>query len=145
MGSIIKLSSINNDIIGKLMPPIIFCISEEKLTVFTKEYQVISINGILSRRLLQYEPDKCNLFIADEFDEIISNIDGPILIKDFEILFDPQLQIDVLRLFILANRKKRIAILWCGKYKTGKLIFAEPEYKDYKSYNIKDYDISCIV
>lgn len=42
----------------------------------------------------------------------------------------------------MANRRKQMVILWCGTYENGKLFFAEPEYADYKTYNIADYDIS---
>lgn len=145
MGSTFKLSSMNKDKIEKLMTPLIFCMGQDKLASYSEEYNVLSINGLLAKKLLEYEPDKRGLFIADEFNNIIDSIDEPVLLKDFEILFDPDFQIDVLKLFIMTNRKKRIAVLWCGKYRSGKLIFAEPEYEDYKAYNINDYDISCII
>lgn len=145
MGSVFKLSSLNEDKLSKLMTPIVFCIDEDKIVSCTKGYNVLSVNGPLSEKLLNYQPKKRNLYIIDEFNKIIDNICEPILIKDFEILFDPGFQIDVLKLFIMTNRKKRIAVAWCGKCRYGKLTFAEPGYPDYKAYNIKDYDISSIV
>lgn len=145
MGSTINLSLLSKDKINKLLTPIIFCINENKVSSYTKGYNDLCINEILSKQLLIYERDKRNLFVADELNKIIDNSEGPLLIRDFGILFNPEYQLDVLKLFILANRKKEIAVLWSGRYEDGKLLFAEPGYIDYKSYNITDYDITCII
>jgi len=145
MGSTIKLSSLNKDKLNKLLTPIVSCVNENKVTSYKKGYNVLSINEILSKRLLIYERDKRNLFVADELNKIIENNGEPLLIRDFEILFNPEYQLDILKLFIIANRKKKIAVLWSGRYEDDKLLFAEPGYIDYKSYNVNDYDISCII
>lgn len=145
MGFTIKLSSLNKDKLNKLLTPIVFCINENKVASYTKEYNVLSINEILAKRLMIYERYKRNLFVADEVNKIINGNGEPLLIRDFEVLFNPEYQFDVLKLFIMANRKKKIAVLWSGKYEDGRLLFAEPGYIDYKSYNINDYDISCII
>ena len=145
MGSTFKLSSLDKDKLNELLTPIVFCADKDKIAPYIEGYKVLSINGIVSKRLLELEQDKRNLFVGDVLSNIIDKAGEPLLIKDFEILFDPEYQLDILKLFIMANRKKRIAIIWCGKCRGGKLIFAEPEYPDYKSYNIKDYDISCLI
>ena len=145
MGFTVKLSALRVDDFNKLLTPVVFCVDEKKASSFTKDYSVLSVNGLLSEKLIRIEESKRNIFAADEMNKLIAGSNEPVLIKDFEILFDPEYQIDVLKLFILANRKKRIAVLWCGTYKDGKLFFAEPGYKDYHVYNISDYDISCII
>lgn len=145
MGSTFKISSLNKDKLDKLLTPIVFCVNEEKVVNFTKEYCVLSINEILTLRLLGFEPEERNLMVADEFNKIIAENKEPLLIKDFEILFNPEYQFDVLKLFIMANRRKQVSVLWCGTYENGRLFFAEPVYIDYKSYNLADYDISCII
>jgi len=111
MGCIIKLYSLNKDKLNKILTPIVFCINGNKVASCAKEYNILSINEILSKRLLIYERYKRNLFVADELDKIIENNGQPLLIKDFEILFNPEYQLDVLKLFIIANRKKKIAVL----------------------------------
>ena len=145
MGSTLKLSSLNREKLNKLMTPVVFCVDKGRLALYTKEYKVLSINGVLSQRLIGYEIGERNLFVADEFNKIIENSTQPIMITDFEMLFNPEYQLDVLKLFIIASRKQKIAILWCGRFEDGILRFAEPGYVDYKSYNINDYDISCII
>jgi len=99
----------------------------------------------LAQKLISYDPDKRGLFVTEEFNRIIDSLNEPILLREFEILFDPEFQLDVLKLFIQANRKKRIDILWPGKYKSQNLVFAESGYKDYKAYNISSYALSCII
>lgn len=145
MGSTFKLFSLSQNGIETLLSPVVFCINEDKIIPYTKDYEVLSINGILSKRLIDIEQDKRTFFILDEFNNIIEESGESLLIRDFEILFNPDYQIDILKMFVLANRKKKITILWCGTYEDGKLIFAEPDYRDYKSYSVKDYDISCII
>jgi len=145
MGSTFKLSSLNRENLNKLMTPVVFCIDKGRLSPYIREFKVLSVNRVLSNSLLGYDCGKRNLFVADELNKIIENSDEPILITDFEMLFNPEYQFDILKLFILANRKHKIAVLWCGRFADGNLRFAEPGYVDYKSYNIKEYDISCII
>lgn len=145
MGYTVKLESLNKDKLDRLLAPIVFCADESKVTTYTKGYNILSINEILSKKLLVYDEDKRNLIVEDELNKIIENSVEPLLIKDFEMLFNPEYQIDVLKLFIMANRKNKISVLWSGRYEEGKLLFAEPGYIDYKSYNVSDYDISCII
>ncbi len=145
MGATYKLSSINPDKISNLMFPIVFCVNRTDVIPYTKGYTTLSINKILSNRLLSYNKEKRYLYVADELNSIVDSIQGPLMITDFEILFDPQYQIDVLKSFIMINRKMETIVLWPGKYEENKLKFAEPGYEDYKSYDIGDYDITCLV
>ncbi|MBS4024828.1 MAG: BREX-3 system P-loop-containing protein BrxF [Clostridia bacterium] len=145
MGSIYKISSINPDKMNNLMFPIVFCVGKAKISKYTKGYTILSLNEELSKRLLSYDQDKRYLHVTDEINNIIHSTEGPLLITDFEILFDPEHQIDVLKLFVLLNRKKKITVLWPGKCEEDKLKFAEPGYQDYKVYKIKDYDVNCII
>jgi len=41
MGSTFRISSINKDKLNKLMTPLVFCISEDKM-LYTKEYNVLT-------------------------------------------------------------------------------------------------------
>jgi len=145
MGFVYNLASIDPDKLDKLMFPIIFCTNKTKISKYVNQYTRLSLNKTLSKRLLSYKQDKRKLFILDELNNIVKKQDGSLFIQDFEILFDPNFQIDVLKTFILLNRYRKIAVLWPGIYKNKKLIFAEPGYKDYKVYNIDHYDINCII
>lgn len=145
MGSTFKLSSLNKDTLDKLLTPLVFCVNQSQLSSAANGSDIVSINEVLSKRLLVYEQNERILCVIDEVNKIIDNAGDHLLITDFEILFNPEYQIDVLKMFIMINRKKKISIIWPGRYEEGKLKFAEPEYQDYKAYNISDYDITCII
>lgn len=61
------------------------------------------------------------------------------------MLFNPEYKIDVLRLLIDANKKHPFKVLWAGSYEDGRLIYSEEGLADYKTYEINDYDIVCVV
>ena len=52
--------------------------------------------------------------------------DSPVLITDFEMLFDPRYEIDVIKLFCDKARITNVAVKWPGKYTNSKLTYAEP-------------------
>lgn len=145
MGSTYRISTINTEKLNKLLTPVIFCQKIEKVAHLLNEYEIVSVNEVLAKKLLEIDADKRYLLVTDVLNKILNNFGEPMVIKDFEMLFDPEYQIDVLKFFINLNRTKKIALIWNGKVKDDKLIFAEPGNLDYKSYNIRDYDISCII
>ena len=67
------------------------------------------------------------------------------VISEFDVLFNPAYKLDVIKMLINVCRKKQFAVIWPGRSENGKLYYAEDGYKDYKVYNIEDYDITVIV
>ena len=65
---------------------------------------------------------------------IIAELPKNSTIKDFDVLFNPDYQIDVLQLLIAACKKREFSIIWSGTYSNGKLMYAEPGYADFKTY-----------
>ena len=82
---------------------------------------------------------------VDEVMKIVSSIQGPIFLTDYEMLFDPRYSIDVIRLFYELSRRAKIVIKWCGTLDDNHLVYATPAYSDFHSYNIHDYDITCVI
>ena len=64
---------------------------------------------------------------------------------NFLLQFRPQYKIDVIVTLINACRRKKIAAIWPGIYKNGKLIYAEEGFADYNVYEVKNYDITCVI
>ena len=60
-------------------------------------------------------------------------------------MFHPDYQIDVLKILIEARKHKRFRVVWPGDYKNGKLTYSLENYPDYKTYDIANYDITCVV
>ena len=106
-------------------------------------YQTISINTPLSKALLQYPTEERSARLEKEL-QIILNADGPLLLIDFEMLFDPRHKIDVLKLFCERARIIDLAILWPGYCSSKKLCYAAPEDPDYHEYDCDKYQIRIV-
>lgn len=77
--------------------------------------------------------------------KIVIATQAPVFLTDYEMLFDPRYNIDVIKLFCEMSRRVKIVIKWCGTLQDNRLVYATPAYKDFHSYNIYDYDIICVI
>ena len=125
---------------GGLMKPIIFCGPDEEL-----EKNAVALNVSIAEKLINAKPSRRSFRLPSIIDSIIAELTENSTIKDFDVLFNPDYQIDVLQLLIAACRKKEFAILWPGTYSDGKLMYAETGYSDFKIYDLDKYDVTCIV
>ena len=122
------------------MKPIIFCCPDEDL-----EKNAIALNVSIAEKLINVKPERRSLDLPSIVDSIIAELPENSTIKDFDVLFNPVYQIDVLRLLTAACRKKEFAILWPGTYSDGKLMYARDDCLDFKIYDLDAYDVSCVV
>lgn len=125
---------------GGLMKPIIFCGPDEEL-----EKNAVALNVSIAEKLINAKPSRRSFRLPSIIDSIIAELPENSTIKDFDVLFNPDYQIDVLQLLIAACRKKEFAILWPGTYSDWKLMYAETGYSDFKIYDLDKYDVTCIV
>lgn len=123
-----------------LMKPIIFCYSDKEL-----EKNSIALNVGIAEKLISVKPKRRSFLLPQIFDTIISGLPKNSTIKDFDVLFNPDYQIDVLQLLIAACKKREFKIIWSGTYSDEKLIYAEPDCADFKTYDLEKYDVTCIV
>lgn len=77
--------------------------------------------------------------------DVIGNLGENPLIKDIDVLFNPAYQTDVLKSLINVCRKKQFRVIWPGRYKDGRLYYAEEGYRDYKVYEIANYDVTVVI
>lgn len=122
------------------MKPIIFCGPDEEL-----EKNAVALNVSIAEKLINAKPSRRSFKLPSIIDTVIAELPENSTIKDFDVLFNPDYQIDVLQLLIAACRKKEFAILWPGTYSDGKLMYAETGYSDFKIYDLDKYDVTCIV
>lgn len=123
-----------------LMKPIIFCFPDEE-----QKRDAVALNVSVAEMLVKVKPQRRSFKIPSIIDTVIASLPPKSMIKDFDVLFNPEYQIDVLQLLITACRKNEFAILWPGTYSEGKLIYAETGYADFKIFNLEKYDVTCIV
>ena len=130
--------------VGKILTgvaqPIIYCVSDAEL-----EAEAVSIGKSLAEKLIKCNVKMRSIRMEQIFLEAINNLPDNVLVKDIDVLFHPAYQIDVLAVLKNACRKKPFRLLWSGTYRDGKLIYAEEGFADYKTYNLNQYDITCII
>lgn len=107
-----------------------------------KGYPYINLNLMLSQKLLEY-PAKIRALRLPRIVETIIGETGKdtVLLDNTEILFDPVLQQDPLRLLQQVSRNRTIVAAWNGKFEGGALIYAEPDHPEYRKY----YEVDALV
>ena len=79
------------------------------------------------------------------FQQVLNTLTEGVVIKDFDVMFNPEYEVDILRIMIAQYKIKPFDLIWPGKYQEGKLIYAEEGYSDYKVYEIDKYDVTCVI
>ncbi|NSW90669.1 MAG: BREX-3 system P-loop-containing protein BrxF [Firmicutes bacterium] len=124
---------------------IIACVDRDILKYFFSNWEWLNLGLIVSEHLLKLPKEARKEEIVDIVRKIIEVTDSEnVVIENIDVLFSPEYSLDVIKLFTLAGKNKRLIILWEGTFKNGILTYAEPGYDDYHSYEIKNYDAYCI-
>ena len=140
MGIVIKRRDLGVLDKSSLMMPIIYCDPGEELI-----NRAISLNIPLAEKLLVTKPKRRAMRMEQCLQEVLDIQEDDVVIKDFDVLFHPDYQVDVLRILIAQYKVKPFAVIWPGKYEDEKLIYAEEGYRDYKVFEIEKYDVTCVV
>lgn len=140
MGAIIKVQDITSNNIKGLLRPIIYCNPSAEMITSAKP-----INEMLAELLIKYKASRRTIQMEKCFNQILFNFPDEVIIKDFDVMFNPTYKVDVLKIMIAAYKKKPFSIIWPGKCDNGKLLYAEEGYSDYKIFIVEDYDVTCII
>lgn len=124
----------------KLMRPLIYCNSDKGI-----EERAVSLNVPLAKKLVAIDPKRRTLRMERCVQQVLGGLSADAIIKDFDVLFNPEYEVDILRILIAQYRIKPFDVIWPGRYENGKLIYAEEGYLDYKVFEINKYDITCVV
>lgn len=99
-------------------------------------YRLVNVNLELSKRLLDLPRTKRALQVEESFREVIAAVSGEVVLLDnLEILFDPALEVEPLRLLQGASRNRTLVATWNGHYRDGSLTYAEPSHPEYVRFN----------
>lgn len=140
MGDVIKardLPAIKQRGITRL---IFYCQSNHK-----QEDQAISINIEMAKKLSNIKANRRTMRLEQCFQQVLATLPDDVLIKDFDVMFNPAYAVDVLQIMCSAARSKSFRVVWPGRYENGQLIYAEEGYRDYKVFEISKYDITVVV
>jgi len=123
-----------------LLRPLIFCSPDKDL-----KDKAISLNVLLAERLVAVKPNRRTMRMEQCFQQVLNTLTEGVVIKDFDVMFNPEYEVDILRIMIAQYKIKPFDLIWPGKYQEGKLIYAEEGYSDYKVYEIDKYDVTCVI
>ena len=102
-----------------------------------KEYliPIVNVNINISKLLIGKTKDAHSREIVDWFIAKKNETrNHPILFSGIEILFEPYLKIDPLKIFKQVSRNTTVLVMWPGEYKNDNLSYASPEHAHYKTW-----------
>ncbi len=118
------------------------------LVYFRKSQEMtepVSLSKELADELLLCKQNRRSMKLEQIFNTVLDRYPNGVTVKDIDVMFNPEYQVDVLKILIAARKRKRYSLIWPGRYENGKLIYAEEGCQDYKVYEIANYDITCLV
>jgi hypothetical protein len=97
----------------------------------------VNLNLELGKRLNEVPEKRRAIKTPSVLDEIIDTYkedEKPLIFDNIELLFSPELELEPLSLLEDAGRRSVIIAAWPGALQNGSLSYAEPGYKEYKTY-----------
>ena len=120
-----------------------------RLLIYTNKEQfegsACSINKPMAEELLKLKPSRRTMQLEKCFIRVLSSLPENPTIKDIDVMFNPEYEVDVLRVLVSAYKQKPFSLIWPGKYEAGKLLYSAEGFSDYKLYDISDYDVVCAI
>jgi hypothetical protein len=102
----------------------------------------INLGLELSQALLDLTERQRALKLPRLVDQITNRFDGkPVLLDHIEVLFEPELKQDPLRLLQGLSRNRIILAIWNGPIVKGNLTYALPDHPEYRRYPVQDLNI----
>nr|WP_321329931.1 BREX-3 system P-loop-containing protein BrxF [Alcaligenes faecalis] len=99
---------------------------------------VINVNLALAGELLELTARQRSLRLPGILDQIVDQVQSPVILDNLEILFDMDLQQDPLRLLQSISRNRAVVASWNGSISFGRLLYAETGHPEYRSYDSVD-------
>lgn len=97
-----------------------------------------NINFCVSEALLPLGEKARATALNAVMQEVVDKSETPILLDNLEMLFDPRLRQDPLRLLEGLSRNRVIVASWGGHVENGKLIYVAIDHPEYRAYDTAD-------
>ncbi|MBW2072832.1 MAG: BREX-3 system P-loop-containing protein BrxF [Deltaproteobacteria bacterium] len=105
-----------------------------------KDIPLLNVNLEMSRLLLDLTARQRAIRLPRLMGDLLGATESQVVLLDnTEILFDPLLQQDPLRLLQNLSRNRTLVATWNGILKDGCLVYAEPGHPEYRRYPIGDF------
>jgi hypothetical protein len=100
---------------------------------------VLQIGADISRRLLELTERQRILELPRTLEQVVSAVPPELtLLDNTEVLFDPTLKQDPLRLLQRIARNRTVVATWLGEVIDGHLTYASLEYPEFRRYSTDD-------
>ena len=98
--------------------------------------QLVNVNLELSKRMLDLTRGQRSRQVERLLKDVIAAIPTEVVLLDnLEILFNPGLEVDPLRLLQVSSRNRTIVASWNGNFQAGRLTYAEPGHPEFMQFN----------
>ena len=147
MGEIYTKYNFDLDLVKRNRSLVVICMKYDEFLKHKeiKDLSIINLGLDLSLLLKDHPVESRNSKALDELTNIFARAQTEqILVKNLDILFNPEYKLNILNYFINLSRNKLIFIEWPGQLKGRILEYSEINYSDYQKYNIDDYKIALI-
>ena len=98
----------------------------------------ININLCISKELLELTEKQRQLRLSDILAQAVEVNGDKVFLDNIEVLFDVELKQDPLRLLQGLSRNLTVVASWNGAFEKGKLTYAEPGHREFRSYDLTD-------
>ena len=112
---------------------------------FSASEDAVSLNKAIADELLKIKPIRRTMQLETCFNKILSGLPDNTIIEGIDVMFNPNYQIDILMMLIASNRIKPFRLIWPGRIENDRLIYSEEGYPDYRTFEISNYDIVCVI
>ena len=140
MGVVIKARDLPALERSGMARPVLYCHLDKAL-----EEQAVPINIEMAKKLSAIKPNRRTMRMEQCFQNVLGTLQDDAVIKDFDVMFNPDYSIDVLQIMCSVARTKPFRMIWPGRCEDGRLIYAEEGYRDYKVFEISKYDVTVVV
>jgi hypothetical protein len=97
--------------------------------------QLVNVNLELSKRMLVLTRTQRSRQVERLLKDVIAVVSGDVVLLDnLELLFDPSLEVEPLRLLQVVSRNRTIVAAWNGRYRDGTLTYADPGHPEFVQY-----------
>lgn len=104
-----------------------------------KGYPLVNVNLSISQKMLELTKGQRSKRVERLFKELLDGLEGDVVLLDnLELLFEPTLEIDPLRLLQMRSRNRTLVVSWNGTFENDALNYAESGHPEYQSYRQVD-------
>ena len=99
---------------------------------------LLDVNLEISRRMLELTDRQRELRAPFLLPEVLDEIQADVVLLDnIELLFDPSLKIDQMRLLREVSRYKTVVVTWSGSCDDDSVLYAERDHREYGRYSTR--------